>query len=185
MPEYNVAIENRTYKVELAKKEGKGAFEAKINDKQVELKLEENETGAISPLTLKIGGKEYRIEFEKIDRHAPFTLKVNNAPFKAQLKETPKKMVTPTPTVQLVAKAERRRETATAQEGVVLAPMAGKVVSVKAKKGDDVKAGDVVCILEAMKMENEITATKTGKVQEVNVAEGTPVNEGDILIVIT
>ncbi|UCB61520.1 MAG: biotin/lipoyl-binding protein [Candidatus Bathyarchaeota archaeon] len=62
--------------------------------------------------------------------------------------------------------------------------MAGKIVAVKVKKGDTVKSGDVVCILEAMKMENEIAATKTGRVQEVNVAEGTPVNDGEVLILI-
>lgn len=184
MPEYNIVIEDRTYRVELAKKEGKGAFEAKINDKPVELELEESETGEISPLTLKIGGKEYQVELDKIDRRAPFTFKVNSAPFKAQLKDPLRKMSTPTLAMPLVAKTERRRETAVVEEGAVLAPMAGKVVSVRVKKGDDVKAGDVVCILEAMKMENEITATKTGKVQEIGVSEGTPVNEGDVLIVI-
>lgn len=183
MPEYNIMIENRTYRVELVKKEGKQQFEAKVNDKPVELKLERSEADAISPLTLKVAGKEYQVELEKIDRRAPFTLKVNNALFKAQLKELAKRIATQTPTVQVVAKADRRRR-AVVEEGAVVAPMAGKIVSVKVKKGNNVKVGDVVCILEAMKMENEITATNAGKVQEVNVAEGTPVNDGDVLITI-
>jgi biotin carboxyl carrier protein len=62
--------------------------------------------------------------------------------------------------------------------------MAGKIVSVKVRDGDPVKIGTVLCILEAMKMENEIIAPKAGTVQEVNVSEGSTVNEGDILIVI-
>ena len=66
--------------------------------------------------------------------------------------------------------------------GEIIAPMAGKIVSIKVKKGDNVHDGDVVCILEAMKMENEITATKTGVVEEVNITEGMPVNERDVLI---
>lgn len=70
------------------------------------------------------------------------------------------------------------------EEGAVMAPMAGKIVSVKVKQGDSVKLGDVLCILEAMKMENEITAPKTGTVQSVNISEGMGVSEGDILIVI-
>ena len=69
-------------------------------------------------------------------------------------------------------------------EGVVAAPMAGKIVSVKVKKGDPVKMGTVLCVLEAMKMENEITSSKTGIVEEVRTQEGKAVNEGDILVVI-
>lgn len=184
MPEYNLVIENRHYKVELARKEtGKGQFEAKINDRRVDMKLEESETGALSPLTLTIAGKTYQAELGRIDRHAPFTLKVNDALFQVQLKEPVKRIATLAPTMPVLAKAEKRRGPV-AQAGDVVAPMAGKIVSVKVKLGDSVKVGDVVCILEAMKMENEITATQTGVVQEVNVAEGTPVNEGDSLIVI-
>ena len=182
MPEYNIMIENRTYRVSLVKKEDKGLYEAKINDKPVELKLEKSETGAISPFTINVAGKTHQIKLEKIDRHTPFTLKVNDVLFKAQLREPVKRTTIQTPTVQVVSRTRGRREVV--EEGAVVAPMAGKIVSVKAKKGDIVKAGDVVCILEAMKMENEITATKSGKVQEVNVTEGTPVNDGDILIII-
>ncbi len=183
MPEYSIIIENRTYKVALIKKQRDGLFEAKINDKPVELQLEKSEIDAFLPLSLKVLGKTYLIELDEIDRRAPFTLKVNNAIFKAQLRESVKKLAPQTPPTQIAVRAERRRGVII-EEGVVVAPMAGKIVSVKVKKGDVVKTGDVVCILEAMKMENEITATKIGKVQEVNVAEGTPVNDGDVLVVI-
>jgi len=60
----------------------------------------------------------------------------------------------------------------------------GKIVSVKVKKGDEVKEGQVVCVLDAMKMKNEITAPKSGKIKEVRVSDGTAVNEGDIPLVI-
>ncbi len=183
MPEYNIVFENRPYRVELVKKEGKQLFDAKVNDKHVEFEVKKSETDAISPLTIRIAEKTYQIELEKIDRCAPFALKVNNVLFKAQLKESVKRIATQTPTMQVVARTERRRGTVV-DEGAVVAPMAGKIVSVKVKKNDAVKAGDVVCVLEAMKMENEITATKSGKVQEVNVAEGTPVNDGDVLVII-
>jgi glutaconyl-CoA decarboxylase len=82
-----------------------------------------------------------------------------------------------------VAKTGKRQKT-TIDEGAVVAPMAGKIVSVNVQKGDAVKVGDVVCILEAMKMENEITAPKAGAIEEVHVAEGIPVNEGDLLVLI-
>jgi len=69
-------------------------------------------------------------------------------------------------------------------EGAVTAPMTGKIISVKVKKGDQVMAGQILCIIEAMKMENEITAPKAGTVQEVNVSERSSVSEGEVLLVI-
>ena len=68
--------------------------------------------------------------------------------------------------------------------GVVKAPMPGTVLSVKVAPGATVKAGDVLLILEAMKMENEITAPKGGTVKEIPVGNGTAVNTDDILVVI-
>jgi biotin carboxyl carrier protein len=183
LPEYNIVIENRPYQVELAKKEGKGQFEARVNDKPLELELEESEIGAHSPLTLRVAGKIYSVELDRIDRHAPFTLKINDALFQVQFKEPVKRRAALMSAAPVVARAEKHRGTAV-PEGSIVAPMAGKIVSVRVKKGDAVKAGDVVCTLEAMKMENEITAAKAGTVQEVNVAEGTAVNEGGILITI-
>jgi len=66
----------------------------------------------------------------------------------------------------------------------VTAPIMGTIVSVKVKAGDRVKQGDVLLILEAMKMENEIYAPKSGVVKEVHTSEGKPVKHGDILMVI-
>jgi biotin carboxyl carrier protein len=63
--------------------------------------------------------------------------------------------------------------------------MPGKVVAVKVRENDLVKAGDVVLILEAMKMENEITSPQDGKVSEVRVSEGDNVDSGDVLVVVS
>jgi biotin carboxyl carrier protein len=183
MPHYNVLIKKRSYKVELVKTEEKGQFRAKINGKPVELKLG-NGAKPTGSFTIKIAEKVYRIELGKIESRSPFTLRVNTVPFEAQLLESPRKVEPhPLPVQPLVAKASRSRARI-GGEGTVVAPMAGKIVSVKVRKGDVVKSGDVVCVLEAMKMENEITATKAGRAQEVNVVEGTPVNEGDVLVTI-
>jgi acetyl-CoA/propionyl-CoA carboxylase biotin carboxyl carrier protein len=62
--------------------------------------------------------------------------------------------------------------------------MTGKIVSVKVKKGDQVKAGQVLCVVEAMKMENEIASSKAGVVKEVYVSEGSSVSEGEPLFVV-
>lgn len=62
--------------------------------------------------------------------------------------------------------------------------MPGKVVRVLAEEGAEIKQGDGVLIVEAMKMQNEMKAPKDGIVKEIRVREGTTVNAGDILAVI-
>ena len=64
----------------------------------------------------------------------------------------------------------------------VKAPMPGNILDVKVKAGASVKAGDVLVILEAMKMENEIVAPQDGTVASVNVNKGDTVNSGDVLV---
>lgn len=63
----------------------------------------------------------------------------------------------------------------------VSAPMPGKILAVKASVGQAVKKGDVVLILEAMKMENEVVAPEDGTVASVDVAVGAAVEAGDTL----
>ena len=63
-------------------------------------------------------------------------------------------------------------------------PLQGTVFKVVVEKGAEVAEGDLICVIEAMKMENEITAHRAGKVEELNVVEGASVSSGDILAVI-
>ena len=65
--------------------------------------------------------------------------------------------------------------------GSVVAPMPGTILKVLKASGDAVKAGEVVLILEAMKMENEITAPVDGTVGSLNLTEGSTVAGGDLL----
>ena len=64
----------------------------------------------------------------------------------------------------------------------VKAPMPGNILDVKVAAGASVKAGDVLVILEAMKMENELVAPQDGTVASVNVHKGDTVNSGDVLV---
>lgn len=67
---------------------------------------------------------------------------------------------------------------------VIEAPMPGKVISVKVKPGDEIKANQVVVVLEAMKMENEIMSEAAGKVKEIKVRPGEAVEGGQALVVL-
>lgn len=63
----------------------------------------------------------------------------------------------------------------------VTSPMPGKILSVKSSVGADVKKGDVILLLEAMKMENEVVAPQDGKIASINVNSGDMVESGDVL----
>ena len=64
----------------------------------------------------------------------------------------------------------------------VTAPMPGVIVDIKVKVGDTVKEGDLVAIIEAMKMETELLSTKSGTVSAINVSKGAQVDMGDAII---
>ena len=67
----------------------------------------------------------------------------------------------------------------------VNAPMPGTILDVKVQQGANVKKGDILVILEAMKMENEILAPQDGTVAQVSVTKGASVNSGDVLVVLS
>jgi acetyl-CoA/propionyl-CoA carboxylase biotin carboxyl carrier protein len=68
--------------------------------------------------------------------------------------------------------------------GVITAPMQGTIMRVLVEQGQQVEAGDVVCILEAMKMENSIVARREGEVTELPIVPGQVVETGQTLAVI-
>ena len=72
----------------------------------------------------------------------------------------------------------------TAAGEAVNAPMPGTILKVNVSQGQAVKEGDVLCVLEAMKMENEIMAPKAGVINQVVVSKGASVNTGDALVII-
>ena len=78
--------------------------------------------------------------------------------------------------------SEQPAQPATVREGTVVAPMQGLLLKVAVSVGDQVHLGDVVAVLEAMKMQNDITATRTGRIARVHVKEGVVVRPRDPLV---
>jgi len=94
----------------------------------------------------------------------------------------------PEPPFAELARRRRERTGRGAHHGAakdaVVTPMQGTVLAVEVADGDEVQAGQVICIVEAMKMENEITAHRDGVVSELSVQPGQPVTTGQVVCVI-
>lgn len=83
--------------------------------------------------------------------------------------------------VKAAAPAKKAKASGAAGSVKVSAPMPGKIIAVKKDAGAAVKKGEVILVLEAMKMENEIVAPQDGTVASVNVGAGDAVEAGDVL----
>ena len=88
------------------------------------------------------------------------------------------------PAAAPVAAAPAAAAAAPVSGTAVSAPLPGNVLSIKVNQGDSVAEGDVLLIIEAMKMENEVAAPCAGTVQQISVSVGQMVNTGDTLVVI-
>ncbi len=124
--------------------------------------------GAVSML---IDGRSHAIEFEEHSDEVAVLLK------------------TQVTRIDIVDERRARLRDATkafSTEGkqIITAPMPGKVVKVLVKKGDEVKEGQGLVVVEAMKMENELRSPKAGKVVELAAQEGTAVENGAKLVVV-
>ena len=98
------------------------------------------------------------------------------------------KALVPEPPFAELARRRRERTGHGAHHGAakdaVVTPMQGTVLAVEVADGDEVHAGQVICIVEAMKMENEITAHRDGVVTDLSVEPGQPVTTGQVVCVI-
>lgn len=124
-----------------------------------------------------LNGKIYEVEVEKGEAmiRAEYDAAAPAAPAPAAPPAAPAAPAAPAPAPAAPAAP------AAAGEGVVKAPMPGNINAVKFSAGQSVKEGDVIIILEAMKMENEIVAPKAGTLKSVFVVKGGTVNTGDAL----
>jgi biotin carboxyl carrier protein len=117
-----------------------------------------------------VNGETFEVEVEETTEEAPTTPRVASI-------EVMRRSVEPRETVQKVVAPSTVME-----KGVVTAPLPGVVSSVHISAGDEIKAGTVLLVLEAMKMENEIYAPADGVVSEVYVEAGQQVGRGHRLV---
>lgn len=108
-----------------------------------------------------------------------YKVKVNGKVFEVELEAVSEKQGSVTPEKEV--KSESASVKATGGQAVK-APISGKVVAVKVKVGDVIKVGDIVAVIEAMKLENEVPSPVAGKVASIQTKVGNAVNNNDVLL---
>jgi biotin carboxyl carrier protein len=163
---YDVVVDGKTHQVELT--QGEKTWHCKVDGETVEV---DAALTARDVLSVLVGGKAYEIKRER-SLQGDLHMVIGSARYAVDVQD-PRSLRT-------------RRAAAGAEAGPqkVKAPMPGKIVRVMVNEGDEVKAGQGIIVMEAMKMQNEMKSPKDGKVQKVLTAEGSTVNAGDTLAVV-
>ena len=185
MKQITFSILDHTFQIGISK-EDKNHFAVNVGENTYKGTIED-ESG--NNLLVAVEGVLFNIELSEEQKQGEFNATVNSRERTVATRDLPGKRRT-----SLVQKPELKPQVETAREedktptkgisGGILAPMPGKVVKVNVNVGDAIKSGDVVLILEAMKMENEICANRSGTVKDVRVAAGDSVDSKDVLVVI-
>ena len=126
--------------------------------------------------TATLNGKQYEVELERIDAYEPMP-RYGEAPAAAPAPVAAAPAPAPAP-----AAAPAPKAAAPAGATTVEAPMPGKILNIKVSEGQAVKFGEVVVIMEAMKMETEIVAPADGTVSKILVKAGDSVDTGAALV---
>lgn len=133
----------------------------------------------------KINGKEYAVTVDKIEE-TQAEVTVNGASYNIELEKP--KVEEAAPRIQRPVATGASNSAASKPSGggagAVKSPLPGIIVDIKVKVGDEVKKGQVIAILEAMKMENNISSPIDGKVTEINTNPGDSVLEGVTILTI-
>ncbi len=183
MAGYDVLVNKKQHRVKLPDLIKKRTLRIKINGKEAQVELLEN-ICYDKPFFVKVDGKLYRVELERSGTSDSIIVRIDGVPFSARL-ENKNRIVSqaPTPALPVARKSFVKRPVL--DKGVIAASMPGKVVLLRAEAGQTVRVGDVLLVLESMKMENEIVSPVSGIIKEIRVSEGSAVSIGETMILIS
>jgi biotin carboxyl carrier protein len=139
------------------------SFEYKMLDKSI--------------LLLRINDKNFIVEYEQNDdekENNEFTFNIDSRKITMMCKNELDVLV------DKIAGGKKDKK----QKNDIISPMPGVILKLNIKEGDELKKGDVILVLEAMKMENEIKAVRDCKIKKVNVQEKQSVNKNELLVLL-
>jgi len=143
---------------------------------------------------VQVNGKSHNVEFVNFDRHGNIrSVVIDNKYYDVEVEKGPDGIpeniiidgqkypvqFTRVGRDRFIVRQEER-----VRSGKIVALIPGKVINLMVKPGDQVKEGEMILLLEAMKMENEIVAPRTGEVKQILVEENDNVEKGQVMVVI-
>lgn len=164
-----IHIGERVAQVELLSKDG-NKVSVLLDGKQFDLDVAMLEEGVYSVIK---DGESYSVEVNRLPERKSYRVNTRFATFETQIVDTQEKYLR-------LKKCEGEK-----QQEKLVAPMPGKVVKIPVHVGQDLKAGDTVMVLEAMKMQNSYTVSEDCKVKEILVQEGDSVKNDQVLMCFT
>lgn len=130
-----------------------------------------------------INGNDYAVDVHGVEENLA-RLEVNGTPYEVELHRQIKVSKTPTlvrPAVKQEVQPDiKKKEGGSAHS--ILAPLPGSIMKLEVEKGDIVKKGQLLLIMEAMKMENQVLADRAGVVESIKVSQGDTVLQDDIIM---
>jgi biotin carboxyl carrier protein len=163
---YDVVVDGKTHRLELTK--GETTWLCKVDDQEIEV---DAALTARDVLSVLVGGKAYEVKRER-SLQGELHMVIGSARYAVEVQD-PRSL-----------RARRAAAGSEAGPQKVTAPMPGKIVRILVAEKDEVKAGQGIIVMEAMKMQNELKSPKDGRVQKITTSEGSTVNPGDTLAVI-
>ncbi len=163
---YDVVVDGKTHQLELTR--GEKTWHCKIDGKTMDVDVALTARDVLSVL---VDGKAYEIKRER-SLQGELHMVIGSARYAVDVQD-PRSLRT-------------RRAVAGSEAGPqrLKAAMPGKIVRILVQEKDEVKAGQSIVVMEAMKMQNEMKSPKDGRVQKILIAEGSIVNAGDTLAII-
>jgi len=172
-------VNGKPHKVKVLERNG-NSFLVEVNEKNVTAKF--NGVSQDRMVLLEINGKTFQANVERAKGRV-FRVKIGGKLFEIQSQlDIPRESVVKMQPLTVVAK--KPATDFGAKKDAVTAPIAGRIVLLKANVGQEIEKGRCICVLEAMKMQNEVASHKAGVIKEIRVSEGAIVNKGDVLAVV-
>ena len=138
---------------------------------------------------IKIYGTEYAVKIKNVEGKTA-QLTVNDTPYEVEVEgitTNPTRMSTKTAIQQPVMQSEvpvTKPAPTSSNSYPMIAPLPGVILDMAVKEGDTIKPGQLLLVLEAMKMENNIEADRAGVIEKINYHKGDSVLQGDVLLTI-
>ncbi len=162
-----IELKNRTVQAEILERNGH-FITASIDGKIYEIDLQKMESGIYSILHK---GKSYEMEITRNKKKNNYSVQTNGHDWDIQI-------------VDAEIRYQRNHSKGKLANNInhISSPMPGKVVKIPVKQGQEVKEGETVIIISAMKMESEYKAPKDGRIKKINVKEGDNIEGNQVLI---